>query len=248
MKLYFLILSFLFAGFHFVAAQRVTNVRAQAKGNIVMVSYDLLGTISGQLYTIAIYSSHDGMAKPLTQVRGDIGPNIKPGQNKSIEWGTKKELSNFEGDVTVEVRATLTFSPMRFTSPQKNALHKRGKSYKINWLGAVANENLQIELYNDTSRVYEINRTTNKGTLEWEIPLNTEPGKNYKYKISSVDNPANHTFSNTFIIKRKTPTWVKLTPLTAVAGGILFYIITNRKPGTTDTGGEKDLPLPPNPE
>lgn len=37
-------------------------------------------------------------------------------------------------------------------------------------------------------------------------------------------------------------------PFTAVAGGVLLYIITNRKPGTIDTGSEKDLPLPPNPE
>jgi hypothetical protein len=213
-----------------------------------MITYDLLGTISGQIYTVAVYSSHNDMATPLSQVRGDIGPNIKPGQNKSIEWGVKKELGNFDDDINIEVRATLTYSPMRFTSPQRNTLHKRGKSYKITWLGAVANENLQIELYNDTSRVYEINRTVNKGTLEWEIPLNTEPGKNYKYKISSVDNPANYAFSNTFIVKRKTPTWVKAMPLTAVAGGILFYIITNRKPGPTDTNDEKDLPLPPNPE
>lgn len=98
--------------------------------------------------------------------------------------GCKKELENFNGDVNIEVRATLTFSPMRFTAPQKNSLHKRGKSYKITWLGAIANESLQIELYNDTSRVFEINRTTNKGTLEWEIPLNTEPGKTINTKLA----------------------------------------------------------------
>jgi hypothetical protein len=248
MKFYFPLLLFFFVTIHFVSAQRVNNVRAQSKGNIVMITYDLLGTISGQIYSVAVYSSHNGMTAPLTQVRGDIGPDLKPGQNKSIEWGVKKELGNFEGDINIEVRATLTYSPMRFTTPQRNALHKRGKSYKITWLGAIANENLQIELYNDTSRVYEINRTINKGTLEWEIPLNTEPGKNYKYKISSVDNPANYTFSNTFIVKRKTPTWVKVMPLTAMAGGVLFYLLTNKKTGPVDAGGEMDLPLPPNPE
>jgi hypothetical protein len=248
MKFYFHLLFFLIATVPFVTAQRVNNVRAQAKGNIVIISYDLLGTISGQIYSVSVYSSHNGMAKPLTQLKGEIGPGIKPGPNKVIEWGAKKELSNFEGDVTIEVRATLTFSPIRFTSPQKNALHKRGKSYKVNWLGAIANENLQLELYNDTSRVFEINRTINKGTLEWEIPLNTEPGKNYKYKISSVENPFNFAFSNSFIIKRKTATWIKVMPLTAVAGGVLFYIISNGNKGPVDAGGEKDLPLPPNPE
>lgn len=90
MKFYFYLLLFFFFNIHFVAAQRVNNVRAQAKGNIVMINYDLLGTISGQIYNVTVYSSHNGMAEPLTQVRGDIGPDIKPGQNKSIEWGAKK--------------------------------------------------------------------------------------------------------------------------------------------------------------
>jgi hypothetical protein len=248
MKFYLYLCFLLIIHIPFAHSQRVANVRAQAKGNIVMITYDLLGTISGQLYTIAIYSSHDGMAKPLTHVKGDIGTNIKPGQNKFIEWGVKKELLNFDDEVTLEVRATLTFSPMRFTSPQKNELHKRGKSYKLTWLGAVANENLQIELFNDTSRVYEINRTNNKGTLEWEIPLNTEPGKNYRYKISSVDNPSNFAYSNSFIIKRKTPTWVKVLPITAVVSGIAYYILSTNGSKGVDTEAEKDLPLPPDPQ
>lgn len=248
MKFYLFILLFCLVNIPFVSAQRVNNVRAQAKGNIVIISYDLLGTISGQLYTVSVYSSHNGMAAPLTQVKGEIGENIKPGPNKIIEWGSKKELSNFAGDVSLEVRATLTFSPIRFTAPQRNSLHKRGKSYKITWLGAIANENLQLELFNDTARVFEINRTNNQGGLEWEIPLNMEPGKSYKYKISSVNNPDNFAFSNTFIIKRKTPTWVKMLPLTAVVSGIVYYIIANSGPDPVTSDEEKDLPLPPNPE
>lgn len=248
MKFYLYLLLFCLVNISFVSAQRVSNVRAQAKGNIVVISYDLLGTISGQLYTVAVFSSHNGMAKPLTQVKGDLGENLKPGPNKIIEWGARKELSDFEGDVTLEVRATLTFSPMRFTAPQRNTLHKRGKSYKVTWLGAVANENLQLELFNDTSRVFEINRTNNKGALEWEIPLNIEPGKNYKYKISSVDNPSNFAYSNTFIIKRKTPTWVKALPLTAVVSGLVYYIISTSGSDPVTPEDDKDLPLPPNPE
>jgi hypothetical protein len=247
MKFYLHFLFFFLVTIPFVSAQRVTNVRAQAKGNIVIISYDLLGTISGQLFTVSVYSSHNGMVKPLTHVKGDLGENMKPGPNKVIEWGTKKELSNFDGDVTIEVRATLTYSPMRFTSPNRNSLHKRGKSYKVSWLGAIANENLQLELFNDTARVFEINRTPNKGSLEWAIPLNLDPGKNYKYKISSVDNPSNFAYSNTFIIKRKTPTWVKALPLTAVVAGVIYYIISSGSdPAPPEV--EKDLPLPPNPE
>lgn len=247
MNIYYLLI-LLFISIQTAFGQRVNNVRAQAKGNIVTITYDLLGTLSGQIYTVSIYSSHNGMSAPLTQVKGEVGPDIKPGQNKTIEWGAKKELSNFEGDVTFEIRAVLTYSPMRFTTPQKNALYKRGKNYKLTWIGAVANENLQIELYNDTTRVVEIGRTPNKGLLEWQVPLNTAPGKTYKYKISSVDKPGNFAFSNTFIVKRKTPTWVKVLPVAGIVTGVIYYIIS--RDGNTQGGPaeETDLPLPPNPE
>ncbi len=247
MNIYYLILLF-FICLQTAFAQRVTNVRAQAKGNIVTISYDLLGTLSGQLYTVSVYSSHNGMSAPLSQVKGEIGPDIKPGTNKLIEWGAKKELSDFEGDITFEVRATLTFSPMRFTAPQKNALHKRGKSYKLTWMGAVANENLQLELYNDTTRVLEIGRTQNKGNLEWELPLNIAPGKTYKYKISSVEKPGNFAYSNTFIVKRKTPTWVKVVPAAGILAGVIYYIISRDGDTPSSPAEETDLPLPPNPE
>lgn len=246
MKIYLCLFGWICLIPHFCVAQRILNVRAQAKGNLVTITYDLLGTISGQLYEVALYSSHNGMSSPLIQVRGDVGPNMKPGVNKMIEWGSLKELNEFDGEVTLEVRATLTFSPMRFNTPKKDAVYRRGKNYKFTWLGGVVNENLQLELYTDTTvRKYEINRVSNKGVYEWEIPINAEPGKNYRLKISSVDKPGNFAFSSNFIIKRKTSTVWKVLPIGIVTGAAI-YLILNRDEGT-DPIVEDDLPLPPNP-
>lgn len=245
MKIYLLPICFCLI-MHVAAAQRVTNVRAQAKGNMVTITYDLQGTIIGQLYEVAVYSSHNEMAQPLVHVRGEVGKNLKPGTNKLIEWGSMKELGDYEGEIGLEVRATLTFSPIRFTSPKSNSVYKRGNSYKFNWLGALPNENLQLELYSDTARQYEINRTLNKGVYHWEIPLNATPGKMYRLKVSSVDKPDNFTFSNYFTIKRKTPTAWKVAPLGILSGAALYLILKGDK--NTLPPGEEDLPLPPRPQ
>jgi len=247
MKLYLcIIIGSVFMVAQNAVGQRVTNVRAQAKGNIVTITYDLQGTIIGQIYQVEVFSSHNQMSQPITQVRGEIGPNLKPGVNKMIEWGSMKELGDFDGELSLEVRATLTFSPIRFTSPKSNSVYKRGKSYKFNWLGALPNENLQLELYSDTTRQYEINRTINKGVYQWEVPLNASPGKSYRLKISSVEKPDNFTYSNYFTIKRKTPTAWKAVPVGLLTGAALYLILKGDK--TTTAPGEEDLPLPPKPK
>ncbi|QHT71578.1 hypothetical protein GXP67_35395 [Rhodocytophaga rosea] len=225
--------------------QRVTNVRAQARGNVVTLTYDLQGTIIGQLYKVEVFSSHNEMAQPLVHVRGEVGPDMKPGINKIIEWGSMKELGDYDGEISLEVRATLTFSPIRFTTPKSNAIYKRGKSYKFNWLGALPNENLQLELYSDTTRQYELGRLLNKGVYQWEIPVNAAPGKTYRLKISSVETPGNFIFSNYFTIKRKTPTAWKVVPAGVITGVALYLILKGDKDNPIV---EEDLPLPPKPK
>jgi hypothetical protein len=185
------------------------------------------------------------MSQPLVHVRGEVGDNLKPGINKLIEWGSMKELGEYEGEITLEVRATLTFSPIRFTTPKSNAIYKRGKSYKFNWLGALPNENLQLELYSDTTRQYEIGRLLNKGIYQWEIPINASPGKAYRLKISSVETPGNFVYSNYFTIKRKTPTAWKAVPAGVITGVALYLIL---KGDNDPPPVEEDLPLPPKPK
>lgn len=227
-------------------AQRITDVRAQATGNLITISYDLAGTILGQLYEVAIYSSHDGMSKPLQHVRGDIGASLTPGRGKRIEWGVKKELGDFDGDITFEIRARLMFSPIRFTTPTRNVTYKRGNTYKIDWLGAVADENMKIELYNDTTKRFDITQVQNRYRHQWTLPENMEPDKNYRLKISSVNKPDNFAWSSNFTVRRKVPLGMKLVPL-GVVGGVAAFLFLNDG-GAGGAAADGDLPLPPDPE
>ncbi|SMG12891.1 hypothetical protein SAMN05661096_00553 [Marivirga sericea] len=63
-------------------SQTVENVTATVKGDIIIVSYDLVST-SDELFNINLYSSKDNFEKPLALVTGDVGPNIANGKEKN---------------------------------------------------------------------------------------------------------------------------------------------------------------------
>ncbi len=223
-------------------AQKVSNIRAEAKGNLVIIFYDLAGGLPGQVFDVTLFSSYNNMETPLEYVMGEVGAGVLPGQNKKIEWGAKKELANFEGELKFEIRAKLTFSPIAISTPHVNTVFRRGKSYNIGWQGGIQNENMKLELYQDSVQNMVIGQTDNKGGYIWVLPYKVKPGKNYRLKISSARNPQNYNFSSDFAIKRKIPTAVKIAPLVILAGvGIMIL------PKQIANGGERepDDILPP---
>jgi len=222
-------------------AQSILNVRAEPKGNLVYIHYDLEGALPGQLFEVTVFGSHNHMQTPLTFVRGDVGSNVSPGRKK-IEWGAAKELSRFAGEITFRVEARLTFSPFALKSPTGDrTVYRRGRSYPFEWNGGLADEPLQLELYKDTLLNAIITRLPNDGKYSWKIPLETLPGDQYRIRVASVANPTNYKFSNPFTIKRKIPTALKIVPLGIVAGtGIL--LLPGREPGQPEND---DLPGSP---
>jgi hypothetical protein len=241
--LYWLALLFLSATI--CHAQRVVNVRAESKGNVVIITYDLVGTIRGQLYEVTLYSSHNDKAQPLVYVRGDIGTNQTPGRNKTIEWGAKKELKEFEGEVSFEVRAKLLASPIRFMNPTANYRYKRNREYKVDWLGALADEEMQLELFQDSVKLMNVSRVPNKGTYQWAVPKELKPGDNYRLKVSSTQKAGNYAFSGRFSIRRQIPLVIKVIPAGLLSIAATYFIIN--RAGTVNPL-EEDLPLPPGPE
>lgn len=247
MKHFFCFLFFLTLPFQQVPGQSITNVRAETSGDVINVYYDLLGTAEGQLYQVTLYSSHNDMAQPLAYVSGDTGPNVQAGAARKIEWQAKKEILRFTGQITFEVQASLVFSPIRIKSPALATSYKRGKSYSLGWEGGMAGENVRLELYQGTSKVNDIARVSNNGTYSWSIPAATKPGSNYKIKVSSVDKPDNTHLSESFTIKRKVSSVVKVLPV-AVLAGAAVYLITSGSgggngPGPVDPASR--LPEPP---
>lgn len=172
-------------------SQSVTNLNAETRGNVVMISYDLNGSLAGQLYQVVVYSSHNQMAEPLVHVRGDAGADVTPGTNKKIVWGAFKELSRFEGPLSFKVEATLTYAPLQ--KPVVDEKYRRGRTYDLAWKGGVDGENVQLELYRDTILNAVITRTGNQGKFTWELPTDLTPGTNYRLRVASVSTPANYT-------------------------------------------------------
>ena len=78
-------------------AQQVNNVKASQQGQNIVVTYDLE---TEQPCTINLFISTNGgniWQGPLKQVQGQVGPNIKRGQNsinfyiKSVHVGLERE-------------------------------------------------------------------------------------------------------------------------------------------------------------
>jgi hypothetical protein len=91
-------------------SQVVRNVNFAQKDMKIEVSYDLTGGKYYQYFSVALYVSTDGgkfYHGPLSQVSGDIGPEIAKGSNKKITWDVIKEMPDFGGDVIFDVRATV---------------------------------------------------------------------------------------------------------------------------------------------
>lgn len=232
-----------------VCAQDITNIRAETKGNLVIVFYDLNAKIAGQLYEVKVYSSHNNMEAPLTYVRGDVGTSIVPGKDKRLEWGAKKEIGKFNSELNLKIEARLIFSPIILKTPAPKTVVRRGRTYDITWDGGVEQENMQVELWKDSTLSFIITRTPNQGKYSWELPLSLVPADTYKVRLMSVTAPANFRFSEPFSVRRKIPLVAKIAPF-VVAAGVGSWLLFRR---LTATGATEDpLPgppsLPPNPK
>lgn len=221
-----------------LTAQQVTNIEAKQLDNQkVRVSYDLQGELPGQLFKVELYSSANNFRLPLLYVEGHVGEDVKAGIGKFIDWDFSKELVAFEGDLTFEVRALLTFSPLKVSFPV-NGSARRGTAMTITWLGSVPNGFVDIELFRDDKKVSTIARTQNDGSYQWNIPIDTNPGQGYTIKVSSTSSTQFHS-GGYFSIKRKIPLLVKFIPVAVAAP--LVILLTDEG----GAGGSRILPAPP---
>ncbi len=220
-------------------AQEVSNLRAETKGNLVIINYDLAGTMPGQLFEVRVFVLRDGRADSLLYVRGDVGKNVVPGRNKRMEWGAKKEIGVFDNTLAFKVEATLTFSPMVLKNPAKATVWRRGKGHDIAWAGGVENESLQLELWKDSTLSFIITRTANQGNYDWQVPVALAPGDDYKIRLASVAAPTNFRFSEPFSVRRKIPLAAKFIPL-GLAAAVGTWLLVRR----LSEPAEPDLPPP----
>jgi Ser-Thr-rich glycosyl-phosphatidyl-inositol-anchored membrane family protein len=200
-KLYFLGLGLILFSLQ-LNAQSITNVQASLSGKMVIISYDLTTPEDGQKFDVEIKSSNDGFATKLVEVTGDVGSNQSAGNGKKITWDARKELGAFVGDISFEITATVTFTPLKFVQPSVGSGIKIGKPYTIEWKGGALDRNLKLELLKNDRQVMDIGNIDNSGSYTWNVPKTMEKGDQFKFKLLDPTQPDDAIMSAQFKLKK----------------------------------------------
>lgn len=92
-----------------VHAQSVQDVSSNVSNGKIEVNYTLTGRFY-QTFSVSLFVSRDGgksFTGPLTEVKGDVGKDIRRG-NHSIQWDVMKEAPMVEESLVFDVRAEIT--------------------------------------------------------------------------------------------------------------------------------------------
>jgi hypothetical protein len=215
----------------FAFSQKIENLKAEVRGEKVIVNYDLdLGT-TGK-YKISLYSSHNNFETAVNRVTGDVGDGVTAGKNKQLVWNSKAELGNFKGKLIFEVRAELIL-PLAFIASTHSA--RRGKVLSIKWKGGDTRKGVKLELLDGGVVTSSLGTTPNRAAFDWTIPANQKIGNDYQVRITNANEIVT---TQPFSIKHRIPLLVKLIPLVIVAVVLLPHFKSN---STTDNA----LPRPP---
>jgi Ser-Thr-rich glycosyl-phosphatidyl-inositol-anchored membrane family len=238
-----LLLFLLVFSFLVTSAQTVTIKKVELAGDKVIVHYDLEDSNPNNEYKLDLYSSKDNFTNPLTKVKGDIGPEVKPGVNRKVEWSIREEYGPYKGKIALEIRgkAYVPFVRLQdFTDPS----FKRGSSQTLNWKPGNTNP-INIELFKGGQRIGGEMGQPNNGSHTFYIPAKAKPGKDYRIKISDARNSEEVIFSDYFQVKPKVPTLLKILPIVAIGGGAAVVAGGGGGGGPTTPDGPADLPEPP---
>jgi len=255
-KFYFLSFGLLFISVH-LNAQSIKNVQASLSGSNVIISYDLIASDEGQKFEVFIKSSQDGFSNLLKEVTGDVGSNQSAGIGKKVTWNARKELGSFKGDISFEISATVTFTPLKFVQPTTGSGIKIGKAYMVEWKGGTLDRNLKLELLKNNSQVIDMGNIDNTGSYTWNVPKTMEKGENFQFKLLDPTNPNEAVLSAEFNLK-KTPMLLYIGAGVVVAGVAAAVLLGgDNGGGTVDcttnptdpscTTTTTELPAPPPP-
>jgi hypothetical protein len=199
------------------SAQIVTIQKVELAGEKILVFYDLDDSNPNNEYKLELYSSVDNYVAPLTKVKGDVGPEVKPGAGRKIEWSTREELGGYKGKLALEIRGKvyIPFVKLQNFDPQKS--YKRGKSYSINWKPGNTNP-INLELFKGGQRIDGAMSIPNNGGHTIYIPSHARKGSDYRLKVSDTKNSDDVLYSSEFQVKPKVPLAVKILPMVAIGG------------------------------
>lgn len=220
------------------SAQRVVIKKIELAGEKIVVNYDLEDSNPQNEYKLDLYASKDNFATPLTKVSGDVGPEVKPGINKKIEWSVREELGGYKGRITLEIRGRVYIPFVKLLNFNPKGSYKKGKSYTLNLKAGNTNP-IHVELYKGSQRISGEMNHPNSGSYILTIPASAKPGKDYRIKITDSKSSEDLIYSPLFQVKPKVPMLLKIGAGALVAGGAVVAL--------GGGAGSDDIPLPPKP-
>ena len=229
-----------------VYAQTVTISKVELAGDKIIVHYNLENSNPSSNFMLNLYGSNDNFAAPLAKVSGDVGPEVKPGSNKKIEWNIREEYGNFKGKLALEIRGKVYVPFVKLQNFTTAASYKRGKAHELIWAPGNADP-INIELYKGNQRIQGSMSQPNNGAYALNIPSDTKTGSDYRLKISSTKNSDEIIYTPNFKITPKIPLLVKVLPVLVIGGAVVALGGSKGGGGgSTDTGGPIPVPaLPP---
>jgi hypothetical protein len=228
----------------FANAQTVTITKVELAGEKVVVHYNLENSNSSQDFLINLYGSKDNFNAPLSKVTGDVGPEVKPGTGKKIEWKIRDEYGPYKGKLALEIRGKVYVPVVKLQDFNAAKSFKRGNPYDVVWKPGNTNP-VNIELFSGENRVQGDMTQPNDGNYTLLIPSTAKPGKDYRLKFTDSKNGEDFTYSPMFKVVPKIPMAVKILVPALVAGGIAAAVLSGgSSPENSGESGD-ELPLPP---
>lgn len=202
-----------------ISAQTITIKKVELAGEKIIVHYDLDDSNPNNEYKLDLYSSADNFVSPLTKVKGDIGPEIKPGTARKVEWNIREELGGYKGKIALEIRGKVYIPFVKLQNFDAAKSYKRGKSYSINWKPGNTNP-INLELYKGGQRIDGAMGVPNNGGHTFYFPSHSKKGNDYRLKFTDTKNSDDVLYSSEFQVKPKVPLVVKVLPVLAIGAAV----------------------------
>lgn len=227
-------------------SQAVSIKKIELQGEKVIVHYDLDDSNPNNEYNLNLFASKDKFSAPLVKVNGDVGPDVKPGVGRKIEWNLMEEYGNFKGKLSLEIRGNVFVPFVKLKNFDTKRKYKRGKSYEVAWRPGNTNP-IHIELYSGSQKVSGELNHPNNGLYSLSIGSKVKPGKDYRLKITDSKRSDEIIYSDYFRVSPKVPFLLKIVPMVAVVGIVAVLAGGSSGGGGNPDPASKAIDLPPLP-
>lgn len=221
-------------------SQNITITKMKIVNDQMHINYTIDDSNPNNEYLVTVLSSKNNFSAPHTNVSGDVGQDVKPGNRVAI-WNLKEELGDYKGPLSIELRANVFIPFVRLKgNEESHKVFKRGKNYELKWRPGNTNP-VHIELFKDDQKLGGQLNHPNNGSFSTLLSKDLKRG-DYKMKLSDAKHPEDFVYTSEFLVKRKIPLAIKVIPFIAlgVLGSQLFL-----NSGESGSNSAPPLPDPP---